>query len=220
MSAKRQATGRATESSSEELPPGLFWRNDVLWIRKKVKGRRFQFSTGCRTLEDGLKAYREFLNEHGLGRKKTTASAAAVNRSVKIVPVAERFRRSMQVGNVLFCCVDEISTRKLIWEAVNTRIDFFADGRMAAEVLRVLVAAEEESRRHYPTTLFSSEQAYQGSCTAKSTIFCANIAAGLMLSQFSRWLRRMPVESDICLNLLSTELTVLPAGDAQPDAGL
>ena len=45
-----------------------------------------------------------------------------------------------------------------------------------------------------------------GSCTAKSTIYTASIAAGLMLTQFTRWLRRLPVDSDLTLNLLSMEL--------------
>ena len=81
---------------------------------------------------------------------------------------------------------------------------------MAAEVLRVLTACDAASRRHYPTTLFASEEAYRGACTAKSTIYCANIAAGLMLTQFTRWLRRLPVDADLTLNLLAAEMCVSP----------
>jgi sulfur carrier protein ThiS adenylyltransferase len=114
----------------------------------------------------------------------------------------------MDVGNTLFCCVDSIATRRLIWEAVQDRVTFFVDGRMSAEVLRVLTAFDAASRVHYPTTLFASEDAYQGSCTARSTIYCANIAAGVMLAQFAKFLRGMPVDQDIQLNLLSTELSV------------
>ena len=45
-------------------------------------------------------------------------------------------------------------------------------------------------------------------CTAKSTIYTANIAAGLMLHQFTRWLRGLPVERDLMLNLLAGELAI------------
>jgi sulfur carrier protein ThiS adenylyltransferase len=45
-------------------------------------------------------------------------------------------------------------------------------------------------------------------CTARSTIYTASIAAGLMVSQFTRWLRGLPVERDLLLNLLAAELTV------------
>jgi sulfur carrier protein ThiS adenylyltransferase len=80
---------------------------------------------------------------------------------------------------------------------------------MSGEVLRVLVACDEPSRERYPTTLFSAEEAYQGSCTARSTIYCANVAAGIMVSQFAKYLRHLPVEPDVQLNLLSSELSVV-----------
>ena len=148
-----------------------------------------------------------------LGRSKVCATAdlsQQVNHGLEVHEVAERFRRSMDVGNVVFSCVDSIDVRRLIWESVKDKADFFADGRMSAEVLRVLVACDPPSRKHYPTTLFAAEEAYQGSCTAKTTIYCANIAAGLMLTQFAKWLRRLPVDPDVSLNLLASELSCSP----------
>ena len=146
-----------------------------------------------------------------LGRPKVQATAdlcQQINHQLEVHEVPNRFRRSMSTGNVIFCCVDSINTRRLIWEAVKDRVNFFADCRMTAEVLRVLTACDAKSREHYPTTLFSADQAYQGSCTAKTTIYCANMAAGLMLAQFTKWLRGLPVEPDMSLNLLAAELTV------------
>ena len=150
--------------------------------------------------------------EEDLGRMKVEATAdlcRKINRNLEVHPVVDRFKRSMEVGNVAFVCVDQIDTSRLIWEAVKNKVDFFADGRMAAEVLRVLVASDAASRKHYPTTLFAAEEAYAGSCTAKTTIYCANVAAGLMLAQFAKWLRRLPVDPDLSLNLLTGELAVL-----------
>jgi len=130
------------------------------------------------------------------------------NHSLEVHEVTDRFRRSMEIGNMVFCCVDKIDIRRLIWEAVKDKADYFADGRMSAEVLRVLTACDSASRKHYPTTLFTADEAYAGACTAKSTIFCANIAAGFMVSQFAKHLRRLPVDPDIQINLLSNEMTV------------
>ena len=79
---------------------------------------------------------------------------------------------------------------------------------MSAEVLRVITAYDLKSREHYPTTLFQAREAFAGSCTAKTTIYCANIAAGFMLSQFTKYLRQLPVDSDIQLNLLASEINV------------
>ena len=138
----------------------------------------------------------------------TTDICQQMNRELEIHEVRQRFRRSMETGNVLFCCVDRIEVRGLIWNAVQDRVEFFCDGRMNSEVVRVLSVSNSGSRMHYPSTLFSPEEVHTGSCTAKTTIFTANITAGLMVEQFSRWLRGLPVDPDIQFNLLSLELTV------------
>jgi len=149
-----------------------------------------------------------------LGRPKVEATADLchqTNHMLEVYSLAQRFRRSMEVGNVVFCAVDAIDTRRHIWEAVKDKVDFWADGRMSAEVLRVLVACDSATRKHYPTTLFAAEEAYTGACTAKTTIYCANIAAGLILTQFTKWLRRLPADPDLTLNLLAGEMTCLAA---------
>lgn len=96
-----------------------------------------------------------------------------------------------------------------IWRSVGRRCRFWCDGRMLAEVMRVLTVADEQGRSHYPTTLFQQAEAQTGSCTSRGVIYTAAIAAGLMLHQFARWLRGLPVNPDLSLNLLASEL---PAG--------
>jgi len=153
-------------------------------------------------------------SEADLGKLKVEATAQLctwMDSSIEIHTLAERFRRSMEIGNVVFCCVDKIDSRRLIWEAVKDRVNFYCDGRMSAEMLRILTACDSDSRYRYPKTLFAAEEAYTGPCTAKTTIYCANIAAGLMVSQFTRFLRRLPVDPDLQFNLLTSELTVAPS---------
>ena len=148
--------------------------------------------------------------EEDLGKLKVNATGELVRRihsGIELELLPERFRRSTKVGDVVFCCVDSIETRKLIWEAVGTKVRFFADARMSAEVVRVLIAADARGRSHYPSTLFAAGEAFAGACTAKSTTYTANIAAGLMLAAFAQFLRGMPPEPDVTLNLLAWELT-------------
>jgi sulfur carrier protein ThiS adenylyltransferase len=161
-------------------------------------------------VEESNLASQGFL-ESDLGRLKVEATAdscQAINSGLEIRLAPERFKRSMDVGNVVFCSVDKIEARRLIWEAVKDRTACFVDGRMSAEVLRVLTACDGPSRGHYPGTLFQQSEAFVGPCTAKTTIYCANIAAGLMVSQFTKYLRQLPVDSDIQFNLLASELVV------------
>ena len=149
--------------------------------------------------------------EGDMGKLKVNATLELcwrINAATQIHAVPERFRRSMEIGNIVFCCVDRIDVRRLIWEAVKDRVNFYCDGRMTAEVLRILTACDFASRKHYPTTLFHSDEAFEGPCTAKTTIYCANIAAGLMIAQFTKYLRQLPVDCDIQLNLLASELNV------------
>ena len=68
-----------------------------------------------------------------------------------------------------------------------------------------MTAADALGRTHYPTTLFAQAEAEPGRCTARSTIYAASIAAGLMVHQFSRWLRDLPTDADTTLNLLGGE---------------
>ena len=79
---------------------------------------------------------------------------------------------------------------------------------MLGEIIRILTAADSESRRHYPTTLFRQSEAQTGRCTAHGAIYTACIAAGLITHQFTRWLREIPFDSDLILNLLAGEWTV------------
>jgi len=131
-----------------------------------------------------------------------------INPRLELYTINERFKRTAKIGNILFCCVDKIETRRLIWESVKDKANFFVDGRMSAEVLRIITACDEKSRQYYPQTLFAAEQAQAGPCTAKTTIYCANIAAGFMLAQFTKYLRMLPVDPDIQINLLASELNV------------
>ena len=149
--------------------------------------------------------------ESDLGRSKVQATAdlaQQINHQLEVHEVNDRFKRSMDIGNIVFCCVDKIDTRRLIWESVKDKINFVVDGRMSAEILRVLTAYDSISRKIYPTTLFTAEQAYVGPCTAKTTIYCANIAAGVMVAQFAKYLRNFSAEPDVQINLLAMECSV------------
>lgn len=148
--------------------------------------------------------------EEDLGRPKVEATADVchrLNSTIQIDLVPYRFGRSMKVGNVVFLCVDSIVTRKLIYDALKDRLSLLVDTRMSAEVVRILTVVDAMGRQHYPTTLFGAEEAQGGACTAKSTIYTANIAAGLAVGQFTRYLRGLPVDVDLSLNILTSEMT-------------
>lgn len=146
-----------------------------------------------------------------IDRPKVLATKDAVHRidtSIEIASVQDRYRAKLEIGNAVFCCVDSISARATIWRSAHSRCHCWTDGRMLGETIRVLAAMDEDSRRHYSGTLFSQADAQPGSCTSRSTIYAASIAAGMMVHQFTRWLRDMPVDRDTTVNLLAGEWNV------------
>lgn len=155
-----------------------------------------------------------------LNQTKVSATAAICQR---IQPTAvvrtfpERFKRSTadryhdDGPTIVFACVDRIETRRILWESLRSRCELFIDGRMSGEVVRILAANDDATGATYAQSLFPSAQAHIGTCTARSTIYTASIAAGLMIQQFTKWLRRLPIDVDVTLNLLAMELAVGPS---------
>jgi molybdopterin/thiamine biosynthesis adenylyltransferase len=144
-----------------------------------------------------------------VGQPKVDATRRAMEQidpTIVVRTVADRFRAKQQVGNAVFCCVDSISARAAIWRTVKDRCQFWADGRMLGEVIRVLTAVDCGDRDHYTSTLFPQAEAQLGQCTSRSTLYAAAVAAGLMVHQFSRWLRDQPVDIDATVNLLAGEI--------------
>jgi sulfur carrier protein ThiS adenylyltransferase len=132
----------------------------------------------------------------------------SIDPSIKLELVQDRYRGKTRLGDAVFCCVDSISAREAIWRAVGRTCRFWSDGRMLGETIRVLTVADDQGRHAYPSTLFNQSEAAPGRCTARSTIYTASVAAGLMLHQFARWLRHQPIDRDLSFNLLASELLV------------
>ncbi len=146
-----------------------------------------------------------------VGLCKVEATVAAVKRldpAISVECIQNRYRPRIEIGEAVFCAVDSIDARSAIWRSAGPRSRFWCDGRMLSEVFRILTVADSAGRDHYPTTLFAQAEAQRGRCTSRSTIYTASIAAGMMVHQFSRWLRGIPVDRDTSLNLLAGEWAV------------
>ncbi len=144
-----------------------------------------------------------------IGVPKVQAVEATIRRldqTINVETIEDRYRPKQQTGDFVFCCVDSISARAAIWRTVKDRCRFWCDARMLGEVIRILVTSESTTDQHYEASLFAQSEAHVGTCTSRSTIYTASIAAGLMTHQFTRWLRKIPNDLDTSLNLLSGEL--------------
>lgn len=153
-----------------------------------------------------------------VGRPKVPAAAEAIREldpTVNVTTIQDRYRSKQEIGEAVFCCVDSISARAAIWRSARPHCRFWADGRMLGETIRVLTAVDAAGCEHYGSTLFAQSDAQRGSCTSRSTIYSTNIAAGLMLHQFTRWLRGIPIDHDATINLLAGEWTLFDSSSRE-----
>ena len=226
MSSTKAASGRNARQH-DFLPPDSLARCHAVVVGVGSIGRQVALQLAAMgvpslTLYDPDTVAEENLGpqaywESDIGDPKVHAVANVCHQQfpkLELHAKAERFRKSAVKDwprnrvHAVFLCVDSMEARRLIWDSVKRSAGFVADGRMAAEVVRVLASDHPSGDVQYPRTLFPGPEAYAWSCTSKSTIYGANVAAGLMLGQFARWLRGLPVIRDQTLNLLAAELTV------------
>ena len=152
------------------------------------------------------------------GMFKVHATAVEVvkqNPRCDVSVIKGRFRHGehgMGEHRVIFSCVDSMEIRNLIWRSVKNDFDFLADGRMLGEALRYFAVDPKDpgSVSHYndPKNMYSDEDAIEGSCTSKTTLYSAYIIAGKMVQQYTRWLRGLPIDYDVTENLLTNEIIV------------
>ena len=86
-----------------------------------------------------------------IGQTKVSATAKDVlqiDATIDVELVEDRFRPKMQIGNAVFCCVDSISARSAIWKSVASTCHFWCDGRMLAEVMRILSVVEADRQAY------------------------------------------------------------------------
>lgn len=113
---------------------------------------------------------------------------SAVDPTIDVSIIPDRYRPKHNTGQAVFCCVDSIAARTAIWRRVRGTAQFWCDARMLGETIRILAATPDGDSDcdRYSRTLFRQAEAQTGSCTSRSTIYAATIAAGLMLHQFTR----------------------------------
>lgn len=149
-----------------------------------------------------------------VGKEKVHAmeeAIKAIDKDIEVDCIYDRFRPKYQTGEIVFLCVDNISSRTAIYLHLKDKVNLIIDGRMLGEVWRVLTIHDDASKAHYEKTLFPPEEAEQGRCTGHATIYSAYMPACWMVHQLTRYLRKLPVDYDIECNMLASELLPVTA---------
>lgn len=85
-------------------------------------------------------------------------------------------------GGIVISAVDSMEARKMIWDRHknNAETKYIIDPRMGAEksLMYVMSPNDPKDIGSYEKTLYTDENAVQERCTAKATIYTANLLAG------------------------------------------
>lgn len=110
--------------------------------------------------------------------------------SVRAVP--EEFDGSQELSGIVISGVDSMASRQTIWEAVKFNLDvpLYIDGRIGGEIVQVFTVepSQIEDIELYESSLFPDEEAAELPCTARAVMYVGFVIAGLIASQFKKWI--------------------------------
>jgi molybdopterin/thiamine biosynthesis adenylyltransferase len=129
----------------------------------------------------------QFYPQNAVGELKARALLEMVGHftGVNINAKAERYERGTFPG-IVIAAVDSMEVRATIWTNHVGKAPFtkaIIDPRMGAEdaLLYVMNPMDAKDQASYPKSLYTNDDAVQERCTAKATIYTANLLAGLVV---------------------------------------
>jgi molybdopterin/thiamine biosynthesis adenylyltransferase len=129
----------------------------------------------------------QFYRFADVGQPKVTALARLVYEftQVSICPMAQRYEGGTFPG-IVISAVDSMEVRRKIWAEHAGKSPFtraIIDPRMGAEaaLLYVMRPMDRKDQSSYSTTLYNDADAVQERCTAKATIYTANLLSGMVV---------------------------------------
>lgn len=156
-------------------------------------------------------------HEDQIGKPKVAALAEVlklINPKLELVTLQDWFDKN-QLGDsqFAFSCVDNMEARKDILLAhyertLNFRL--YAEARMGAESCQSSFVWNEASRDIWLKAWFPQTDVILEGCTAKSTHYCAAIAASMLVAGFTKRLRDMELRPSVYYNILADEFEASP----------
>ena len=153
----------------------------------------------------------QFFRVEDLKRSKVEALAdiVASYSEDKIAIKNERYT-DQKLAGIVISGVDSMSARRDIWNGVayNTKIPFYIEARMGAEVARIYTVRPciPSEVRWYEKTLYSDEEAVDAPCSARAIIYCTFMTASLIANQVKKIAKNQGYENEIIFDLVTMSL--------------
>lgn len=158
----------------------------------------------------------QFYRLADIGKPKVLALQALIRdfTGTEIEARNEKYSHGVFSG-VVVCAVDSMAIRKTIWENHKGKSPFtraLIDPRMGAEeaLLYVMSPMVKRDQTAYEKTLYSDAEAVAERCTAKSTIYTANLLAGLVVKAVKDLWTGKPFTRVVNWSIASNEMLSFP----------
>lgn len=156
----------------------------------------------------------QFYSLRNIGSSKTASLKNNIINFTGIEPKINnsRFTAIPEHTKILISAVDNMETRKQAWNLAknNKNLGLFIDPRMAIE-FALMYAIDPNSEKDittYENTLYSDAEAVQERCTAKSTVYTANLIAAQVCKVVKDYLLGNPyvriLQWDIANNIMKS----------------
>lgn len=119
---------------------------------------------------------------------------------------------------VFICSVDNMKTRHNIWRTIKrlrADVPLYIDARMGAEVMRIYAIdpINNDEVKLYEKTLCPPESVHVAPCTAKATMYCASVIAGIIVSLLKRKLMEKETSGSSNRKKVASEIIYDITGD-------
>lgn len=156
----------------------------------------------------------QFYRFKDIGNNKAKALQDLIHdfTEVKIAAIPEPWTKDSYLGGIVIAAADSMQVRKEIFEqACATGKRFFIDSRMGAESCAIYCIDLHDSNKIelYKNTLYSDAEAVQERCTAKATVYTANLTSGLMVNYIKKILMGESFPVVTLWNIAKNDLNIL-----------
>lgn len=163
----------------------------------------------------------QFFRFSDIGKPKAHALASLVNdfTRVNINAVNALFTPESMTGlqGIVIAAVDSMAARRMILESAKSTtnaVKYIIDPRMSAEFYTQYTTRVNDSD-WYVKSLHSDKDAVQERCTAKSTIYTATLAAGMVVKTVKNILMSQEYPKNVQWNVAASTNSMLMFGSVQ-----
>lgn len=152
----------------------------------------------------------QFFRFQDIGSNKAAALQALVHSftgvEIKSNPIKFEPKHAASLTGIVVVAVDSMEARRMIYEAIKAtgfQVELIIDPRMSAEFYQQYSVKpfDAKDKAMYEKVLQPDSESVQERCTAKSTVYTATLAAGIVTKTVKHWMLEQPYPRTISWNI-------------------